>query len=96
MICDLKETYNVEGEEREQGPADEIQTGMLGKRQKSPEEEIEGANKRVKRDEPKIDAKLNDKEEEKKGEDLQPTRRSGRNIGKEANYNIDELLDAAD
>ena len=69
---------------------------MLGKRLKSPEEEIEGANKRAKRDETKIDAKLNDKEEEKKGEDLQPTRRSGRNLGKEANYNIDELLDAAD
>jgi hypothetical protein len=69
---------------------------MLGKRQKSSNEEVEGANKRVKRDEPKIVAKLNDKEEEKKGEDLQPTRRSGRNLGKEANYNIDELLDAVD
>jgi len=34
-------------------------------------------------------------EEEKKGEQ-ESTRRSARNFGKEANYNIDDLLDAAD
>ena len=87
MICDLRDHYKVDGDDAH-GPSQDEVKGKLGKRQRSPSPVMNG--NAVKRQ------KLEDKEEEKKIEEIQPTRRSARNFGKEANYNLDEMLAAAD
>lgn len=55
---------------------------------------ISDQNSDVKKKEEEKKGKSKD-EEEKKGDPID-VRRSARNVGKEANYNIDEILDAAD
>lgn len=108
MIDSLRGDYRVAGEKENDGPTDTLP--VLGKRQKSKGPEpmpSQDENKRIKIDE-KLSVTKSDQtkasskksqEEEKKGEEQkaeEPTRRSARNMGKEANYNIDELLKAAD
>lgn len=96
MICDLRDNYKVDGDDA-QGPSQDEFKGKLGKRQRSPSPVInENAAKRQKVEEKGAAANNKDKEEEKKIEEIHPTRRSARNVGKEANYNLDELLAAAD
>lgn len=111
IILQLRADYKVNGEKEIDGPTDTTPTTkVLGKRQKSTSPEpspSQNENKRIKIDE-KLSVTKSDqikdsvkksKEEDKKGEEKkaeEPTRRSARNAGKEANYNIDELLDAAD
>jgi hypothetical protein len=93
MIEGLNKKYDVK-EVPQDGPAPprgraaakQVPQPMLGKRGAAAEKAGQIGTKRVKVDEPIFVAPA---EEVKLG-----TRRSERNVGKEANYNIDDIIDA--
>lgn len=73
------------------GPKDLQKKGsVLGKRASGPDASLGEPVKRLKKE----SSKEEEKKEESKGPEL--IRRSSRNEGKVANYNIDDILDAAD
>jgi len=85
----LKKEYSVK--EAGNGPKDSGRPGpVLGKRASVPTASLGEPTKRIKKE----SSKEEEKKEETKGPEL--IRRSSRNEGKVANYNIDDILDAAE